>query len=77
MDATQIPPGFSHVHFAFAATTNDFQVDLSAVQDQFDKFVNLEGFKRILSLGGWSFSTSQVRAGRRIRSLHTRALNTI
>lgn len=51
---------YSHVHFAFAnITANDFQVDVANVQDQFDKLVALQGIKRILSFGGWSFSTSQ------------------
>lgn len=59
MDATQIPSDYTHVHFAFAAITSDFNVDLSAVNDQFTKFVAQTGFKRILSFGGWSFSTDQ------------------
>ncbi|KAH8803509.1 glycoside hydrolase family 18 protein [Xylogone sp. PMI_703] len=59
MDVDQIPPGYTHIHFAFAAITSDFNVDLSAVTDQFTKFAGAKNYKRILSFGGWSFSTDQ------------------
>ncbi|KAJ7161200.1 glycoside hydrolase family 18 protein [Mycena filopes] len=57
MDPTDLPTGYSHVHYAFGSLTNDFQVDVSAYQAQFDAFVAMKGFKRVLSFGGWSFST--------------------
>lgn len=50
---------YTHVHFAFGSITNDYQVSVADVQDQFDKFTKLQSVKRILSFGGWSFSTSQ------------------
>ncbi|KAH8811545.1 glycoside hydrolase family 18 protein [Xylogone sp. PMI_703] len=59
MSPSQISPSYTHVHFAFANITNDFQIDLSQVQSTFTEFVSQTGFKRILSFGGWSFSTSQ------------------
>lgn len=59
MKASQLPTSYSHIHFAFGAITDNYQVDLSKVKDQFTEFVSLSGFKRILSFGGWSFSTSQ------------------
>ncbi|KAI9654755.1 MAG: hypothetical protein M1821_005749 [Bathelium mastoideum] len=60
MDVREMAGGnYTHVHFAFANITDDFNVDVSAVQDQFELFAAMTGVKRILSFGGWSFSTSQ------------------
>jgi chitinase len=59
MDASQLPSAYSHIHFAFGGISEDYQVTLGDSMDQFQKFVaNSTGaFKRILSFGGWSFST--------------------
>ncbi|EEP79268.1 conserved hypothetical protein [Uncinocarpus reesii 1704] len=58
MSVTEIPANkYSHIHFAFATITSSFDVDISDVQDQFRKFVKMSGFKKILSFGGWTFST--------------------
>jgi chitinase len=45
---------------AFATLTPDFKIDISNIEDQFSKFVSMTaiGQKRILSIGGWAFSTS-------------------
>jgi GH18 family chitinase len=48
---------YSHLHFAFAEITEDYQVDVSAVQDQFDSLLSMGDVHRVLSFGGWSFST--------------------
>ena len=57
MDASQIDTGFyTHIHFAFATLTPDFQVNITGLEDQFAKFKTLNT-KRILSFGGWTFST--------------------
>jgi chitinase len=48
---------YTHIHLAFAAATTGFALDVSAIQNQFDLFVAMSGFKKILSIGGWSFST--------------------
>ncbi|KAJ5735081.1 glycoside hydrolase family 18 protein [Penicillium malachiteum] len=58
MNASQIPSSYSHIHFAFGGVTDDYQVDLSTSEDQFSEFVNMNSFKKILSFGAWSFSTS-------------------
>jgi chitinase len=50
--------GYTHVHFAFANITSSFQVDVSGVQSQFNGLKQLTGIKRIISFGGWAFSTS-------------------
>ena len=48
---------YSHVHFAFAKVIRDFKVDISKVKEEFDLFKKLSGIKRIISFGGWDFST--------------------
>ncbi|KAI1108458.1 class 5 chitinase 1 [Nemania sp. NC0429] len=53
-----IPAYYTHVHFAFANISDDYKVDVSAVDDMFKQFKAKTGFKHILSFGGWAFSTS-------------------
>lgn len=58
MSASEVPGDkYSHVHFAFATITSDFGVDLSDAEDEFKIFTKTSGFKKILSFGGWTFST--------------------
>ncbi|KAL3480972.1 hypothetical protein BJX99DRAFT_253957 [Aspergillus californicus] len=62
MDVTDIDTDwFTHIHFAFGDITPDFKVDVSPVQDQFDKMKTMDGgkIKRILSFGGWAFSVER------------------
>ncbi|KAK2755052.1 hypothetical protein FQN54_006580 [Arachnomyces sp. PD_36] len=48
----------THLHFAFATVTEDFQVSVDEVQDQFNDFIKLDtDVKKILSFGGWGYST--------------------
>lgn len=49
--------GYDIVHFAFAGITSDYQVDVAKVQAQFDGLLKLKTVKRVVSFGGWSFST--------------------
>ncbi|OJJ96909.1 hypothetical protein ASPACDRAFT_1859003 [Aspergillus aculeatus ATCC 16872] len=49
---------YTHVHWAFANVTTNWAVDVSGYQDQFDGLLNLTGISRILSFGGWGFSTT-------------------
>jgi GH18 family chitinase len=51
---------WDHIHFAFANITEDFEVDISAVKDeftQFTKYFSSGKNPKVLSFGGWSFST--------------------
>jgi chitinase len=48
---------YTHIHFGFVNITPDFKIDVSGAKDQFEKFVKLRGVKRIISFGGWAFST--------------------
>jgi chitinase len=57
MSADKIPSGYTHIHFAFGGISSSYAVDMSAVQDQFEIFAQRTSYKRILSFGGWSFST--------------------
>ncbi|KAJ5827672.1 Glycoside hydrolase superfamily [Penicillium robsamsonii] len=60
MDVTDIPSKgtYSHVHFAFANITKDLEVDIEDVKPSFNAFVGMKDFNRILSFGGWAFSTA-------------------
>ncbi|KAH8882398.1 glycoside hydrolase, partial [Thozetella sp. PMI_491] len=58
MEASQIPDTYTHIHYAFATITSDFKVDVSDTPGAFESFVAATGsFKKIVSFGGWSFST--------------------
>lgn len=58
MDVDQIDTSkYTHIHFAFANITTDFKVDISGAKDQFNRFKAMTGIKRIISFGGWDFST--------------------
>ena len=57
MDVTQVGNSFTHIHFAFADVMENFQVSVSKVEEQFNKFVKMTGKKRILAFGGWTAST--------------------
>ncbi|KAK4194711.1 hypothetical protein QBC40DRAFT_290276 [Triangularia verruculosa] len=48
---------YTHIHFAFGNITEDFKVDVSGLAQEFYDFKALTGVKRIISFGGWSFST--------------------
>ena len=61
MDVDQIDTSiYTHIHFAFAdITPGDFKVDISneKISEQFQIFKGMTGVKKIISLGGWDFST--------------------
>jgi GH18 family chitinase len=53
------PTKYTHLHFGFGTLTNDYQVDVGDVLSsyEFDQFKRIAGPKKILSFGGWDFST--------------------
>ncbi|RYP14424.1 hypothetical protein DL765_006367 [Monosporascus sp. GIB2] len=61
MDVDQIDTSiYTHIHFAFAdITPGDFRVDISneKIKEQFEIFKGMTGVKKIISFGGWDFST--------------------
>lgn len=61
MDVTDMDTSkLTHIHFAFATVTKDFDVSVEAVKDQFAKYKSLKiSAKKILSFGGWAFSTGE------------------
>lgn len=48
---------YTHIHWAFANLTADFKPDVSGLQEEFDMFKKMTGVKKIISFGGWAFST--------------------
>lgn len=48
---------YTHVHYAFGNITTAFDVNDAGFTDQFYQFLGLTGVKRIMSFGGWTFST--------------------
>lgn len=47
---------YTHIHLAFGHVTTSWALDVSHIQVQWDLFKHLNGVKKIISLGGWSFS---------------------
>ncbi|KAF1973227.1 putative glycosyl hydrolase, family 18 [Bimuria novae-zelandiae CBS 107.79] len=60
MDVETIPDDYTHIHFAFAnISAGTFKPEITdpLVKIQFDKFKQLQYVKKIISFGGWDFST--------------------
>lgn len=50
---------YTHVHYAFGAIDrNSYTVNVSSSQNYFNQFKRLKNVRRVLSFGGWAFSTS-------------------
>ncbi|KAK2028159.1 glycoside hydrolase [Colletotrichum zoysiae] len=48
---------YTHIHLAFGVvTTGTYAISVSHIQEQWELFQQMSGFKKILSLGGWAFS---------------------
>ncbi|KAJ3498512.1 hypothetical protein NLG97_g1065 [Lecanicillium saksenae] len=49
---------YTHIHFAFATITpGSYDVNMADIINQYYYFKRLQGVKKILSFGGWTFST--------------------
>ncbi|KAF2119736.1 hypothetical protein BDV96DRAFT_642744 [Lophiotrema nucula] len=56
----QISSDYTHVHFAFAnITRNTYKPEITdeTTKEQFESFKGMIGVKKIISFGGWAFST--------------------
>ncbi|KAF4927131.1 Killer toxin subunits alpha/beta [Colletotrichum viniferum] len=55
MDATQVDPSFTHLHFAFGMINDKFEIyqENELAEFQFKQFKKIKGPKRIISFGGW------------------------
>ncbi|KAL4996287.1 hypothetical protein BDV10DRAFT_187234 [Aspergillus recurvatus] len=49
---------YTHIHWGFADITDDFNVTINDTYNQWDDFKSMPQVRKILSFGGWGFSTS-------------------
>lgn len=47
---------YIHLHFTLVKITKDYRVDVSEIQEKFDKLKNLDLMHRLLSFGGSSLA---------------------
>lgn len=62
-DARQIDTSkYTHLHFAFGMLSADYQVSTGNALStyEFESFKRLGGVHRVLSFGGWAFSTEAI-----------------
>ncbi|KAK7178764.1 chitinase [Paraphaeosphaeria sporulosa] len=57
MTVTDVPNNFTHIHFAFPQITADYKINITGMEDEFEKLKGIKDIKRIVSFGGWAFST--------------------
>ncbi|KAJ5945782.1 glycoside hydrolase [Penicillium verhagenii] len=48
---------YTHIHMSFATLNSDYTFNISTIEEQMSEFVALSDVKRIITVGGWSFST--------------------
>ncbi|KAF2167032.1 glycoside hydrolase family 18 protein [Zasmidium cellare ATCC 36951] len=53
-----IPERYTIVHWAFANISDSFEPSVTPYEDGWAKFKDQTGFKRVVSFGGWTFSTA-------------------
>ncbi|KAL4907196.1 hypothetical protein BDW74DRAFT_175978 [Aspergillus multicolor] len=48
---------YTHIHMSFATLNSDFSFNISTIEEQMDDFAALGNVKRVITIGGWDFST--------------------
>lgn len=48
---------WTHINFAFGNIEQDFSINVNGMEDLFEHFMELSDVKRLISFGGWDFST--------------------
>lgn len=48
---------YTHIHYSFIELNEDFSINTDKVADQLPLFLGMKGIKKIVSVGGWAFST--------------------
>lgn len=48
---------YTHIHMSFATLNADFSFNVSSIEAQMNDFTSLTNVKRVVSVGGWAFST--------------------
>ncbi|KAI1131231.1 class V chitinase Chi100 [Nemania abortiva] len=48
---------YTHIHFSFVTFNEDFTINTDDISDQLALFRGMMGVKKIVSIGGWTFST--------------------
>jgi chitinase len=48
---------YTHVHFGFAGINPDWSINTTSIDPRFPFLQDLQGVKKIISIGGWDFST--------------------
>ncbi|KAH8658450.1 hypothetical protein BX600DRAFT_524945 [Xylariales sp. PMI_506] len=54
---TDVSP-YTHIHFAFATLNVDYSINTTMLDSQLVDFAEMGSVKKIVSIGGWGFSTS-------------------
>lgn len=58
MEPNRIPTDYTHIHYAFGTIQPDFTTQINDKERHvFHDFVRMTRFKRIVTFGGWAFST--------------------
>jgi GH18 family chitinase len=60
MHVTSVPSDYTHIHFAFANITRGTykpEITDKKTKEEFEDFKKMKNVKRIISFGGWAFST--------------------
>lgn len=48
---------YTMVHYAFMNIIEGYEISAAPYEDNWNEFLNTTGFKKIVTFGGWAFST--------------------